>query len=143
MMMKSKNILLCISLFCANLVFANENVIYEQESVKTYTLPLQQALNNDILLSNIRNGNIKAVETNSVGVVHRENIDSADMIRSNNLLIIGKNIGNNHIKTHNELLDAIRANLLNEPSVDLQKIDFLLNLLKIKEEGVKWKLLNF
>lgn len=135
-MMKNKKILsILLALCAANFVFA-ENIIYEQETIKTYTMPLKDALNDDILLSNVKSGRIKAIQTDSTGVVYRQNINSNDIIRTDNMIIFGKNVGENQIKTHNELLQAIKINATNMPNIDIQKIDYLLNLLKI-EEGTK------
>lgn len=134
--MKNKKILsILLALCAANFLFAN-NTVYEQETIKTYTMPLKDALNDDILLSNIKSGRIKAIQSNSTGVVYRQNINSNDIIRTENMIIFGKNIGENQAKTHNELLQAIKINATNMPNIDIQKIDYLINLLKI-EEGVK------
>ena len=134
--MKNKKILsILLALCAANFLFAN-NTVYEQETIKTYTMPLKDALNDDILLSNIKSGRIKAIQSNSTGVVYRQNINSNDIIRTENMIIFGKNIGEIQAKTHNELLQAIKINATNMPNIDIQKIDYLINLLKI-EEGVK------
>ena len=134
--MMSKRALFLAMTFCFSLAFANEP-IYEQEIIKTYTLPLKQALNDEILLSDIKSGRLKATEVVTSGTIHNTNINYKDTIATQNLLILGKNIGNDYVKTHNDLLQAIRTNLANVSSVDKNKMNYLLNLLEIKEESKK------
>lgn len=135
-MMKNKRAIFFATVLCISSAFA-QNTIYEQEIIKTYTLPLKEALNDEMLLSNIKSGRLKAAQIDTSGVIHKNNINSNDMIVSDNMIIIGKNIGNNHIKTHNDLLQLIKANLANVSSIDKNQMNYLLNLLEIKEETKK------
>ena len=69
----------------------------------------------------------------SESIVYNQTASSNDIIRGKNIVLLGNNINMDAEKTHNEILGLLLENSKKIKNIDNQKINFLINALKIQE----------
>jgi hypothetical protein len=69
----------------------------------------------------------------SESIVYNQTASSNDIIRGKNIVLLGNNINIDAEKTHNEILGLLLENSKKIKNIDNQKINFLINALKIQE----------
>ena len=69
----------------------------------------------------------------SKSVVYNQTATSDDVIKGKNIVLVGNNIGIDPEKTHNEILELLLENSKKIKNIDSNKINFLINTLKIQE----------
>jgi len=69
----------------------------------------------------------------SKSVVYNQTVTSDDVIKGKNIVLVGNNIGIDPEKTHNEILELLLENSKKIKNIDSNKINFLINTLKIQE----------
>lgn len=66
-------------------------------------------------------------------IVYNQTASSDDIIRGKNIVLLGNDINIDAEKTHNEILGLLLENSKKIKNIDNQKINFLINALKIQE----------
>lgn len=69
----------------------------------------------------------------SESIVYNQTASSNDIIRGKNIVLLGNDINIDAEKTHNEILGLLLENSKKIKNIDNQKINFLINALKIQE----------
>ena len=69
----------------------------------------------------------------SKSIVYNQTASSDDIIRGKNIVLLGDNINIDAEKTHNEILGLLLENSKKIKNIDNNKINFLINALKIQE----------
>ena len=65
--------------------------------------------------------------------IYNQTASSDDIIRGKNIVLLGDNINIDAEKTHNEILGLLLENSKKIKNIDNNKINFLINALKIQE----------
>lgn len=69
----------------------------------------------------------------SESIIYNQTASSNDIIRGKNIVLLGNNINMDAEKTHNEILGLLLENSKKIKNIDNNKINFLINALKIQE----------
>jgi len=122
--MKTMNKILTLMILATSALHAEQ--ISEKQITTEYVLPAGE-------FKKIKNFEDLKKYKGSKSVVYNQTVTSDDVIKGKNIVLVGNNIGIDPEKTHNEILELLLENSKKIKNIDSNKINFLINTLKIQE----------
>lgn len=122
--MKTMNKILTLMILATSALHAEQ--IAEKQITTEYVLPAGE-------FKKVKNFEDLKEYKGSKSVVYNQTVTSDDVIKGKNIVLVGNNIGIDPEKTHNEILELLLENSKKIKNIDSNKINFLINTLKIQE----------